>query len=282
MGLDFGLQLFSVRKAMQQDVVGTLEKVAEIGYRNVELAARYDDNMGFQVAGLTGSELRKHLDTIDLKTVSCHAMFNEANWEQLMHLIDEVGSPTVIVPIAFFNNRQDVLDYCRFLNKHGELAKKRGIQLYYHNHFQEFQVFEGEKIIDTMLHHTDKELVKFELDTYWTVRGGEDPVQWLNKLGDRCDLIHQKDLPATAQPVSFFDIFGADSQITLETLYKTQEPQHFTEIGEGTLNIASYLDAFRSLGNAKYVFVEQDMTARDELESIGLSYRNIVKFLKKV
>lgn len=63
---------------------------------------------------------------------------------------------------------------------------------YYHNHFQEFQVFEGERILDTLLERTDPALVKFELDTYWTVRGGEDPIYWLRKLGERCNLVHRE------------------------------------------------------------------------------------------
>jgi sugar phosphate isomerase/epimerase len=98
-------------------------------------------------------------------------------------------------------------------------------------------------ILDTLLEHTDKELVKFELDTYWAVRGGEDPVHWLRKLGERCNLLHQKDLPASVKQVNFFDIFGVDSQYTLDILYKTQKPEKFTEIGEGILDINSYIEA---------------------------------------
>jgi len=279
MGLELGLQLFSVRQALKNDAVATLEKVAEIGYRNLELALQNRDSH-LHVGGMSASEFRQQMDRLGLKTVSCHAMVqDEENLSPLLDFLAEIGSPTLIIPIAFFENRQQVIEYCGKLNRCGEAAKKRGIDFYYHNHFQEFQVFEGEKIIDTMLAHTDPALVKFELDTYWTVRGGEDPLYWLDKLGDRSDLVHQKDLPASVQTVNYFDVYGKDSHITLDTLYKTQDPAQFTESGEGVLDINSYIEKIRSLGYAKYIFVEQDMTSRDEFESITISYQNMTKLL---
>jgi hypothetical protein len=59
---------------------------------------------------------------------------------------------------------------------------------------------------------------------------------------------YQKDLPATAQPVNWFDVFGPDSNITIKELYQTQDPAHFTEIGAGTLNIPAIIEAARNIG----------------------------------
>ncbi|MFC4302173.1 sugar phosphate isomerase/epimerase family protein [Cohnella boryungensis] len=279
MGLELGLQLYSVRQAYKHDVTATLERVAEIGYKNLELALQNRD-ANLNAGGLSASEFRKRMERLGLKTVSCHAMVHgEDSLPPLLDFLTEVGSPTLIIPIAFFESRRQTLEYCDKLNRYGEAARKKGIDFYYHNHFQEFQRFEGEMIMDTMLAHTDPSLVKFELDTYWTVRGGEDPLQWLDKLGERCDLVHQKDLPASVSAVNYFDVYGKDSRITLDTLYQTQDPAQFTESGEGVLDIGAYIGKLRSLGHAKTIFVEQDMTSRDEFESVSISYRNMTKLL---
>jgi len=281
MGLELGLQLYSVRQALQNDAVKTLEQVAEIGYRHLELAI-HKIEAEYSVGGLNAAELKRHLGRLGMDTVSCHAMVQENdNLEDLFDFLEAVGSPTFVVPMGIFSNREEVLSFSDRLNRYGEAARKRGIDFYYHNHFQEFQVFEGEKILDTILNNTDPDLVKIELDTYWTVRGGEDPIHWLHKLGKRCDLIHQKDLPASATPVNYFDLYGADTQITMDIMYKTQIPEQFTESGEGILDITGYIDTIRSLGHPKYIFVEQDMTSRGELESIAISYRNMTKLLSE-
>ncbi len=279
MALELGLQLYSVRNALQNNAVEALEKAAEIGYRKLELALHNQDGR-FQVGALSASEFRKQTERLGMATVSSHAMLHEdADPAPLLDFLEEIGSPTWVIPIAFFEDRRQVAAYCDQLNRYGEAARKRDIDFYYHHHFQEFQVFEGERIIDTMLALTDPALVKFELDTYWAARGGEDPVYWLRKLGARCDLVHQKDLPASVAMVNYFDVYGKDARITLDTLYKTQDAAQFTEAGEGVLDIPAYLAEIRKLGHARYIFVEQDMTSRGEWESVAISYRNMTKLL---
>jgi sugar phosphate isomerase/epimerase len=280
MSLELGLQLYSVREALQQSPVNTLQRISEIGYKNLELALRNNDSE-IQAAGMSAADFRREIDALGMKTVSCHARVNDdIDMERLLDFLQEVGSPTLIIPMGLFNGKQHALEYCRSLNRYGEVARKRGISLYYHNHFQEFQEFEGEKIFDTLINNTDPELVKFELDTYWTVRGGEDPVDWIRKLGNRCDLFHQKDLPSTVEQVNYFEVYGTDASITMDLMYTTQDPAQFTESGEGVLDIASYIREIRNLNHGKYIFVEQDMTSRGELDSIAISYRNMSELLK--
>ncbi|MFC5449842.1 sugar phosphate isomerase/epimerase family protein [Paenibacillus aestuarii] len=279
MSLELGLQLYSVRESLRQNPIDTLQRIAEIGYKNLELALQNKD-ANIQAAGMSAADFRREIEGLGMKTVSCHARVNEDDMDRLLDFLQEIGSPTVVIPMALLNGRQHALDYCRTLNKYGEAARKRDISLYYHNHFQEFQEFEGEKIMDTLINNTDPELVKFELDTYWTVRGGEDPIHWIRKLGNRCDLFHQKDLPNSVEQVNFFEVFGTDAPITMDMMYQTQIPAQFTESGEGVLDIASYVKEIRSLNQAKYIFIEQDMTSRGELESIAISYRNMTELLK--
>jgi sugar phosphate isomerase/epimerase len=281
MGLDFGLQTYSVRNTFQHDALGTLETIAEIGYKNLQLTRVSATAAGVtHVAGaMSAAELKRHLDRLGLRVVSLHASVNEqTDWDRLLAFNQELGSSSIIVPITFYTDRASVLAYAETLNRYGEICRKQGIDFQYHNHFQEFQVIGGHTIMDLLLEHTDKNLVKFELDTYWAARGGVDPVAWLRKLGDRCDIVHQKDIPTTAQPLNWFDHFGHDTHITLQMMYETQSPEQFTETGEGTMDLPALIATMRQTG-VRYILIEQDASARTELESIRVSYQNIVKLL---
>ncbi|WP_248930044.1 sugar phosphate isomerase/epimerase family protein [Paenibacillus hamazuiensis] len=282
MSLSMGLQLFSVKNALKQDYIGTLEKVAAIGYKNLEMVIRKTDE-GLSLGGeLSTKEVRAQLDRLGMKAVGCHTRVNEeTEWEGIIEANHIIGSPAIGCSIAFFSNKDDVLRFCESFNQYGELCKTNGLALYYHNHFQEFQQFEGETVMDIMLSNMEEGLIHFEFDSYWAVRGGVDPIAWLHKLGNRCKKLHQKDLPAAAQPVNWFDVFGANSNITIDELYKTQDPAHFCEVGSGTLNIRAIIEAARSIGSAEYIFVEQDVTARDEVEGVAISYGNLERLLKE-
>ncbi|WP_240419933.1 sugar phosphate isomerase/epimerase family protein [Paenibacillus periandrae] len=283
MSLSMGLQLFSVKNALKQDFIGTLEKLGDIGYKSLEMVIRKTDEGLSLVGELSAKEVRTQLDRLGMKVVGCHTHINEeTEWEGIIESNHLIGSPAIGCSIAFFSNKDDVLRFCESFNRYGELCKTNGLGLYYHNHFQEFQQFHGETVMDIMLNNMEKDLIHFEFDSYWAVRGGADPIVWLHKLGDRCKKLHQKDLPVTAQPVNWFDVFGATSNITIDELYKTQDPAHFCEVGTGTLNIRAIIEAARSIGSAEYIFVEQDVTAKDEVEGVAISYGNLERLLKEV
>jgi sugar phosphate isomerase/epimerase len=215
-----------------------------------------------------------------LKGVSIHIVPDaNTNWERVIADCHMLGATTLACAIAFFENRQQVLDFCKDFNGHAELCKKNGLTYYYHNHFHEFQVFEGQTIFDTMIENLDKDLVPFELDTYWATRGGADPLALMKRLGKRCDLLHQKDLPAGAKPVNWFDHFGPNPKIGFKEMYETLDDTQFTEIGEGILDIPAFIEAGRTYCDAKYIFVEQDMSAKGELESIAISLKNLKHLL---
>ncbi|MFD0711409.1 sugar phosphate isomerase/epimerase family protein [Paenibacillus sp. GCM10027626] len=271
--LSLGLQLYSVRDELQKDYWGTLEKLAAIGYKNLEIANHNAD------AGLEpdASELRKRLDKLGMRVVSSHISPLDRH-EEIIAYNRELGSTAVACSIAFFKNKRDVLDFCQQLNRYGEVYKKGGLNFYFHNHFQEFQKFDGQYILDIILENTDKDLVKIEFDTYWAVRGGVDPIAYLQQLGDRCDLVHQKDLPASAQPVNLFEVVG-EEEITFERFVTLPVPEHFAEVGEGVLDIPAIIRTVREIGAAKYIFVEQDLTSRNQLESVEISFNNITRLL---
>jgi sugar phosphate isomerase/epimerase len=281
MSVAVGLQLFSVKRALERDFVGTLERVAAIGYRNLELVLRTTD-AGLSVGGpIAPAALRRQLDRLGLQAVSAHTRVDaRTDWPRIIAACQDLGTTAIGCSIAFFAHRQAVLTFCELFNRGGERCRDHGLQLYYHNHFQEFQVFEGQRVIDLLLAHTAPDLVKFEFDTYWAVRGGADPIAWLRTLGARCDLLHQKDLPPTARPVNWFEVFGFDSPITITELYRTQDPAQFAAVGEGTMDIRAIVETVRGLGHARYIFVEQDAVAGDEVAGVAASYANLERMLR--
>lgn len=280
MNIEIGLQLYSVKNALKDNYLGTLEKVASIGYKNIELLSTVTEQGLVFGSDLKPSEHRRHLDSLGLKAASCHVMpVDNMNWEKIIDSCLETGTDALVIPFALFNDRQGVLSLCNTMNHAGELCRKQAVQLYYHNHFQEFQKFDGQMVMDSLLENLDSDLVMFEFDSYWAVRGGQDPVAWLRKLGKRCNMLHQKDLPPGVQPLDLFDLAIHNPAITILDMFKAINREQFTEIGAGVLPIADILQAGCTYGNARYVFVEQDMTARDEMESVAISYQNLVRLL---
>lgn len=280
MNPSIGLQLWSVRNSLQQDYRGTLEKVAAIGYQNLELICTVTPQGLVFGKDWRGPELRRHLDATGLRAVSCHFVPTpDMSLPAILDDLHALGVDRLGCAIAFWNSQAEVKDFCRAFNGYAEVCQKSGVQLYYHNHFEEFQVFGGQSAYDLLIEQLDPGLVMFEFDTYWAVRGGQDPVYWLKKLGRRCDLLHQKDLPAAAAPVNLFEKFGYDAALSLNVMWGLQDPVHFTEVGEGVLNIPSYVRAARTYNHAQYIFVEQDMTSKTELESIAVSYQNLTRLL---
>jgi len=278
-----GLQLWSVRNALMEDYAGTMEKVAEIGYKNIELICNVTSDGLVFGKDTSATELRKLFDRLGLKAINQHFVPTpETPWEKVIADCHTTGVEGLVCAIAFFETKQEVYDFCKAINQQAALCKQNGLQYYYHNHFHEYQVMEGEKIMDILINELDPALVKFEFDIYWTMRGGEDPVVWMKKLGKRCDLLHQKDIPTTGLPLNWFDQFGYDTKIGFDQLWLTQDVAQFTEIGDGIIDIPAVLSAARQYCDPRYVFVEQDMSKMGELESIAVSYKNLTRILNEL
>ncbi|MFW5437204.1 sugar phosphate isomerase/epimerase family protein [Paenibacillus apiarius] len=278
MSLEFGLQLYSVRDELTKDFTGTLEKVAAIGYENVELFFHDADHIGGTVGGLNPTELKEEFDRVGLKAVSAHidlGFLVPEKAEQIIAYAKAAGFTSVAIAIAFFSNKQEVLEMSAQLNMAGELFKNNGLQLYYHNHFEEFQKFDNQYVMDIILENTDEQFVKVEFDTYWAMRGGVEPLEYLQQLGDRCDLLHQKDLPAHVKPVNLFEVIGEDAHIDMELMVKLHRIDYFTEAGQGIMDIPAIVQAFSSKPEARYLFIEQDWTRKNQLESVEISYKYI-------
>jgi hydroxypyruvate isomerase len=236
-----GVQLYSVRKAMQSDFEGTLQKVAAVGYKQVEFAGLF---------GHASSEVRSMLDRLGLIAPSMHVPFEslDTGWDAVIDDAHRLGCRYVIVPSIPGALRASLDDYRRVADKFtrgAERAAKANLRFAYHNHDIDFAPVERRLPFDVLLDATDPKLVGFELDLYWIVRSGQDPLRYFNRWPGRCKLVHVKDTK------------GA--------------PEHrMTEVGSGIIDWPPLLARARSAGVEHFV-VEQD-DAAEPLASIATSF----------
>ena len=280
MTLRIGLQLYSVRNALADSTQATLERVSELGFRYLEAAnhnAASDDGIGFDVPA---GDLRSVLDDLGLQVVGCHV--NPLRMDRLPAVLDyqqQIGNTQIGCDIEFYppNDRDYALRRAEFFNVVGQLCAERGMRFYYHNHYQEFQLIDGQTVYEIILDNTDPELVFIEMDTYWVYRGGQDPIAWMRRYPERVILLHQKDFPADApQPLNLYDgVVDPDGTITMETFEHDLRPGCFTEIGTGTLPIQDILDTADGLPNLQYMLLEQDFSSYPDLESVGPQPRRV-------
>lgn len=239
-----GAQPFTVREQLKSDYAGTLARIAEIGYRGIELGPPPD--------GMSVAEQKALLERLGLRVIGTHAPFDSLDWDpdRLIDYLEAVDGGKFIAQSLRFTSRDDVLAKAERMNELGEQCRSRGVQLLYHNHDWEFERFDGEYALDLLLQNTDPGLVKMELDTYWAAKGGEDPAEFLRtRLINRCPLLHIKDMEAG-------------------------EERFFAEIGEGVLDFSAIAKAAEEAG-VEWMVVEQDQTRRTPFESLAISYRNL-------
>ncbi len=183
-----GLQLYTVRDAMSEDVSGTLATLADIGYIEVELAGTY---------GMTATSFRRHLDEFGLRAVSGHADFAEVrgDWQRTLDDAAELGHEMIVIPwlpeeVRTPDGYRAVADD---LNRAGEAARRMGFRFGYHNHQFEFDAMDGVIPMALLLDETEDSLVDWQMDIYWVVDGGHEPLEWLGHYSDRVTSVHIKD-----------------------------------------------------------------------------------------
>ncbi len=261
-----GLQLYTVRDAMQKDPAATLARVAKLGYQSVE-GATYTGTQLFY--GMKPAAFAAVLKQNGLIIPSSHYVLGEQKmegkevvgsilhgWDKAVDDAQAVGIKFMVCAYLFDGERGPIEHYKKVaeqLNKAGERCKKAGIQLCYHNHDFEFEPQSGALPYDTLLNSTDKNLVKMEMDLYWVTKAGKDPLALFNQHPGRFPLWHVKDMDRT--------------------------PEHaFTEVGNGSINFKKIFAQADKAG-LKYFFVEQDKTPGDPFDSIAKSVNWIKKNL---
>lgn len=188
--MDYSLQLYTLRRPLEEDLPGTIRRVADIGFTQVE-------PYNFVA---TAKELGSALKENGLTAPSGHAPLLSQDQDEIFAAARDLGITTVIDPFIPADRWQTAEDIRATAEKLNEAAKKGaeyGIRVGYHNHQWELEsIVEGRTALEYFADLLDPELV-LEVDTYWVAVGGQDPVDILARLGDRVKLIHIKDGPLT-------------------------------------------------------------------------------------
>lgn len=204
---DIGLQLYTIRDAMQRDTADTIRRVADMGYDFLE-GAGYRDGMLYE---MSAKNFKALLDNHGLQMPSGHASWEvmRDEPERAIAAFRELDQQYVVIPWWPEEKRTDegYGELVDLLNKAGVICQKYGMQLAYHNHDFEFnQIIASRRPMDRLLAETDAEAVKFELDLYWITRAGSDYQAYFKKHAGRFPLWHVKDMDDT--PDKFFAAVG--------------------------------------------------------------------------
>ena len=275
------IQLYSVRESMAKDVVQTIRDVANAGYHYLEVAnhnALEDPGVGFKLSAL---ELNNLLKEIGARVIGAHvAPLTMDNIDAVLDYHSEIGNKYISYPMGFFNSAQHVKEVAIQLNEIGKKCKERGIQLLYHNHFHEFMNIDGEMIFEILMQNSEPENLGIELDTFWAMRGGQDPVALLEKYGKRVKLIHQKDFnPDSNDDIVLIDKYDNDAKnVSMQSFGAYFTEESFIEIGLGCMDIQSIIDAAKKYCDVDYIVLEQDCSQHNDIDSIKISMENFKKF----
>jgi sugar phosphate isomerase/epimerase len=252
-----GLQLYTVRDAMKSDFEGTIAKVAQIGYKEVEFAGYFEHSP---------KDISAVLKNNGVTAPSCHAPYEtvEHKWEQQIEAAHTIGHKFIVCPWIDPKQRLEPGGMKRaadLFQKAGEASLKAGIQFAYHNHTFEFQPSEalGGKLPYDVLLATDPKYVKMELDLCWISVAGKDPVEYFNKYPGRFPLVHVKDMKTLPKGA---DAASADPEKVMSDM---------TDVGSGVIDWKRIFPHSEQAGIRHY-FVEQDSPA-DAFASITKSYQ---------
>lgn len=200
---NIGLQLYSVRDSIVNKVPATLAKVSAMGYKFVEPAG-YSDG---KLYGMSPAAFKALCDANKLTVLSSHVGHNVPDssnfaetmawWDACIDAHVAAGAKYLVQPSmdkSAYESLAGLKAYCDYFNAIGEKCNAKGIRFGYHNHDKEFSTkLDGQTIYDFMLANTDPAKVMFEMDLYWTVVGGANPVDYFNKYPGRFELWHIKD-----------------------------------------------------------------------------------------
>jgi len=274
LGLPIGLELYTVRQQYLKDPKSTLQQVAAIGYQEVEMF-----NFGHQKP----AELKAMVEAAGLKAPSGHTSAESLNGDvaALIASFHDAGldymicsfpghRPGVAQPMFRIAGHPtepnfDQEDYkwmADTFNKTGEKCRQAGLQLGYHCHNLDFKLFGDQPALDFLLQNTDPKLVQLEMDCFWVIRAGKDPVDYMKKYPGRIPIVHIKDMKPGLTPTTSITQGGGNA---------------FTEVGKGVIDWKRIFSAAPGAG-VKHYFVEQDKCDGPPMESAKISY----EFLKNL
>jgi len=251
-----GVQLFTIRDAVAKNLESSLERLASLGYKNLEIFG-YNGTFFEKSA----AEFKTILKNTGLTVTSSHHTTGVEvkgkgtltdGWDKAIEDVHAIGGKYMVCAFMFPNERTNAIykSMPALLEKSGKATIAAGIQFAYHNHDFEFQPYEDTLVYDFFIKNTPADIVKMELDLYWISKAGYDPVAYFEKYPGRFPLWHVKDMEAGTKDI--------------------------TEVGHGTVDFDKIFAARKKAG-LKYWFVEQDVSKGDIFESLKSSRDYLAK-----
>ncbi len=247
---EIGIQLYTLREELPKDVKGVIAKVAKAGYKEVETFG-FDKKTGYW--GLSSKEFSTLLKANGLSTPSGHYGLNEffgsGKTDDLKAYIDVAhvtGQSYIVVPSLaeqFIKTADDFKSVAEKMNKAAEICKGEGLKLGYHNHNFEWKPEGGTTFYQTILKYTDPALVHMEMDIYWVVRAGQNPVEILKNHPGRFFAVHVKDRDKTNTSIN-------------------------TEIGKGSIDFKTILPKAKAAGVKHFIMEQENFINIDPYASI--------------
>lgn len=228
----FGLQLYSLRDDLPKDPKGILKQVAGFGYKQIE---GFEGKQGM-FWGMTNTDFKKYMDDLGMTMISSHCNI-EKDFEKKAAQAGEIGMKYLIAPwIGPQKTIDEYKKYAERFNKLGDVCKTNGLRFAYHNHGYTFKPLEGQMPQDILMQNTNADTVDYQMDIYWVVTPGADPVAWFNKYPNRFRLCHVKDRMKNASP---------------------QDEDASCDLGTGSIDFPSILKVAKEQG-VQYYIVEQE------------------------
>ena len=252
-----GLQLYSLRDEFKKDVPGTLDKVRSFGIKYVETAGTY---------GVAPAKFRELLDARGLKAISGHFPY-----EKCRDNIEEVAAEAKVLGLEYVGcawiphkdpfDEKTCRDAAAVFNHAGEALAKHGIKFFYHTHGYEFLPYGDGTLFDLLMAETKPEFVRFQMDVFWVVLPGQDPVKLFEKYGSRFELMHLKDMKS-----------GTPKDFTGHSDVTNDVP-----LGAGVIDLPEVLKAAKKSG-VKWYFLEDESPMVVEQVPVSLRYLEKFKF----
>jgi sugar phosphate isomerase/epimerase len=255
---EVGLQLYSIRDVIKDDVKGSIEKLGAMGYKLVE-AAGYNDGKFYD---MEPADFKALCDANGLTFYSSHCgqpVPDQAEWAARMEWWDKcidahkaAGVSYIVQPSmdkVGYESLAGLKRYCEYFNAIGEKCNAAGLRFGYHNHSGEFKTLQGQTIYDYMLKNTDPAKVTFEMDLYWITEGHKNPIDYFNAYPGRFELWHVKDKR---------ELGGSDAKMDFKPIFKNAKKsgmkKYFVEVEQFNSNpIDGVKQSLEFLQQAKYV-----------------------------
>jgi sugar phosphate isomerase/epimerase len=260
-GRPIGIQLYTLKDVIMKDVKGTLQKLAEIGYKELE-AYGYNDGKAFS---MSYADFNSMVKDMGMSVVSGHYLTGNAmpgmkgtitnEWDRAVEDAARAGQPYMCIAWLHPNERKTIDDYkkiCAQINKANESCRKAGVILGYHNHDFEFMPVDGKVPYDVMLSELDSSVI-LELDIYWSTFANVDALELFKKNSGRVHLWHVKDM-------------------------NKEKRQQQTDVGAGSIDYKKIFAGAEQSG-MKHFFLEQEFFEKPQFESVTNGFNYLKSFV---